>query len=402
MEHSQEHNESRRLELLESMGIMDSAPELCFNQLAYLASRVTDAPIALISFINSHRQWFKAVHGLEIQEIPKYVTACNQTLVENDRFEITDAHDERNPYREFMRSQGHRYYAGVPITSEDNLSMGALCVIDYVPRQLTEDQFKSLKVIANQITELLEIRKKYKENISRLKEIGEATYNNDKHYQEVAHKASLHAMAELSAGLSYRIKPLVMSVLGIAEKISEPSDSRMILKNSSHEILHVFDSLDKFISAESEKSMKLFEVRVALESIIAHLSYRLTALKVNFKLHVSEPEIICIGNESQLKEVFYAVLFNALDAVENMAERMINVYLKEENHKVIISVEDSGQGVSETVEPFIFQPFFTTKGSNSLGIGLSLAQSLMQRHSGEIILEKRYGPTRFSIILPKP
>jgi C4-dicarboxylate-specific signal transduction histidine kinase len=148
--------------------------------------------------------------------------------------------------------------------------------------------------------------------------------------------------------------------------------------------------------------MKPFDVKTALEAIINHLNYRIREENIDFQLTIRDPEIICIGNESQLKEVFHAVLFNALDAVEHQAEKKINVNVREENHKVFIDVEDNGQGVSEMIEPFIFQPFYTTKGSNSLGIGLSLAQSLMQRHSGDIRLDRNYAPTRFTISLPKP
>lgn len=404
MEHAfyRESDERKRIEILESVDIMDTPRELSFDQLAFLASKVCGAPIALISFINSHRQWFKASYGLEIHEIPKYVSACNQTLIERERFEIPDASVPNSPYHDFMEEQGYRFYAGVPISSSDRLSMGALCVLDYVPRKLSEEQFKALEVIASQISDLLEIRRKYKENLNRLREIGEVSYRNDKFVQEIAHRSKLHSIAELAAGLSYRIKPLALGVLGIAEKLPEESEGRVVLTNSSKEILNVFNSLERFIRAESEKSMRPFDVRTALETIINHLSYRIREEKVDFHLTISDPEIICIGNESQLKEVFHAVLFNALDAVEHQGEKKIDVIVREVDHKVFIEVEDNGQGVSEMIEPFIFQPFYTTKGSNSLGIGLSLAQSLMQRHSGDIKLDRNYAPTRFTISIPKP
>src|SRR4051812_26625959 len=83
--------ERARLDDLKDTHIMDSEREMCFDLLTQLAAIVCKAPIALLSFIDSERQWFKSAVGFDIKELPKYLTPCNQTLnMQGGFFEIID------------------------------------------------------------------------------------------------------------------------------------------------------------------------------------------------------------------------------------------------------------------------------------------------------------------------
>jgi signal transduction histidine kinase len=394
-------DESTRINELSSFEIMDSGPEFCFDQLAFLASTVCQTPIALISFIDSRRQWFKSSIGIELHELARYLSPCNQTLAHDDIFEIKDI-NQQGTYKDFMLQNGLRYYAGVPIKSvQGGYNIGTLCVIDFKPRELNHEQIHNLKVISNQITDILQIRKRYKENLERLKELDDARNETDKRLQEITHKASLRAIAELSAGLSFRIRPHLLTIQGIATETNNKSGEMELLKHSADEIVHILDSLEKFISAEKEKSMKVMDIDSVITPVLQHLGYKLQQHDID--VHYSrEEDFLCIGNIAQIKEAFNAILINAIEAVEAMKDRWIEIKVTKGEHKIIISVEDSGRGISETIAPFIFQPFFTTKGAYSLGVGLALAQSLLQRHSGEIKLERAFGPTTFNLILPTP
>lgn len=405
---NQYDDEHSRIKNLESYLIMDSEPEVCFDQLAYLASTICETPIALISFIDSNRQWFKSSIGIELHEIPRYLSACNQTIKQDESYIIPDVLKDQSQYREFMAKEGFQFYAGVPISSLEGHNIGTLCVIDYEPRSLTEDQVQTLKVIADQIIDLLEVRRKYRQNLQRLKELGEASYRSEKHFQEIAHRAGTRSMAELSAGLAYRIRPHIMAINSVEKRLEKTLDTNpeisnqlKILSDSSLEVIHIIDSLEKFIQAEQEKSMKLMDLGEALQSVIKHLEYKIKRFDIDLICHV-ERELRCIGNSLQLKEVLFAVINNAIEAVQGLKTRRVEISVHEKDHKITIHVRDSGKGVSESIRPFIFQPFFTTKGPLGLGIGLSLAQSLLQRHSGEIKLQKAFNPTTFCLMIPTP
>lgn len=387
---------------------MDSEPEVCFDQLAYLASTICETPIALISFIDFDRQWFKSSIGIDLHEIPRYLSACNQTIKGSENYVISDVLKDHSEYREFMAKEGFQFYAGVPITSPDGYNLGTLCVIDYEPRKLSEDQLQTLRVIADQIIDLLEVRKKYRHNLKRLKELGEASYRSEKRFQEIAHRAGTRAMAELSAGLSYRIRPHVMAITNVERRLEkaiainpEVSNDLKILTDSANEVIHIVDSLEKFIHAEQEKSMKLMEFNEALNAVIGHLEYKIKKFDIDFSVSV-ERDLRCIGNITQMKEILFAVINNAIEAVQNMKIRKVEVTVRDNNHKITVHVKDSGRGIPENIRPFIFQPFFTTKGPQGLGIGLPLAQSLLQRHSGEIKLLSPSNPTTFCLMIPTP
>lgn len=405
---NQNDDETSRVNNLESFLVMDSEAEVSFDQLAQLASSICETPIALISFIDFERQWFKSSVGIDLHEIPRYLSACNQTIKGHDVYQIHDVLRDKSEYREFMAKEGFQFYAGVPITSNEGHNLGTLCVIDYEPRSLTEEQLQTLKVIADQIIDLLEVRRKYRQNLKRLKELGEASYRSEKRFQEIAHKAGTRAMAELSAGLSYRIRPHIMAMQTVEKQLEkvlphspESTNKLRILNESSAEVLHILDSLEKFIQAEQERSMKLMDLGEALGTVVSHLEYKIKKYDIEVICHV-ERDLRCIGNVSQIKEVFFAVINNAIESVMGLKTRRVEISMKENNHQTTIHVKDSGRGIPESIKPFIFQPFFTTKGPLGIGIGLSLAQSLLQRHNGEIKLVKDFNPTTFCIMIPTP
>lgn len=401
-------HEKIRLANLESYLIMDSGPEVSFDQLTQLASAICNTPIALISFIDVDRQWFKSSVGIDLHEIPRYLSACNQTILTNDLYEIEDTVKDHSQFREYNAKEGFQFYAGVPITSSEGYNLGTLCVIDHVPRKLSDEQIQTLKVISEQITELLNIRRKYRHNLKRLIDLGEASYKSEKHYQEVAHRSATRAMAELSAGLAYRIRPHLMTIQRVDERIlendhlsSELIAQTKIIHESTEDVLNILNSLEKFIEAEQEKSMKLMDLGDALNAVINHLEWKIKKYDIKLKYHL-ERDLRCIGNVAQIKEVLFAVINNAIEAVAEVTIREIEITVKENNHKTTIHVKDSGKGISEDVGPFIFQPFFTTKGVSGIGIGLSLAQSILHRHSGEIRLIKPCNPTIFCLMIPTP
>lgn len=406
--HKHDESEYSRLANLESYLIMDSEPEVSFDQLAFLASTICNTPIALISFIDFDRQWFKSSVGIELHEIPRYLSACNQTIRNNEIYQIPDVMKDHSQYREFMAREGFQFYAGVPITTSEGFNLGTLCVIDYEPRQLTEDQIHVLKVIADQIMDLLEVRKKYRQNLKRLNELGEASYRSEQHFQDIAHRARTRAVAEMAAGLSYRIRPHIMAINSVEKRLEktlelkpETQNELKILTDSSSEVLLLMDALDKFLLAEQEKSMKLLDLSEALQSVIFHLEYKFKKYDIKVTSDI-EKDLRCIGNELQIKEVFYSVINNAVEAVMGLKERNIQISVKNHHHKITMFIKDSGRGITDDVQPFIFQPFFTTKGPQGLGIGLSLARTLLERHSGEIRLKKAGNPTTFCLSIPSP
>ena len=155
------NNEVQRLKRLLELGVLDSDAEAVFDALTRAASLLTGAPIALISLVDSERQWFKSNVGLEgTTQTSRDVAFCAYTILDDQPFVVADAlKDPRFADNPLVAGAPHiRFYAGAPITLQDGLRMGSLCVIDREPRELPADHAAILKQLARAAAEALDLR----------------------------------------------------------------------------------------------------------------------------------------------------------------------------------------------------------------------------------------------------
>ena len=152
--------------------MLDTAPEQEYDDLARLASAVCGTPIGLVSLVDEDRQWFKAAIGLELKETPRDISFCTHAIAEDDLFEIGDASaDPRFAHNELVTGDlNARFYAGVPLHSAGGEAVGTLCVIDTVPRHLTEFQRDALTILAAQVQSRFEMRQKQRALEAALRE----------------------------------------------------------------------------------------------------------------------------------------------------------------------------------------------------------------------------------------
>lgn len=148
-------DEKKRLDALLKFGLLDSPPEEAFNELVQLAAATCQMPIALLTLIDSERQWFKASIGTSLieTETPRDIAFCSYTILGDELMEVPDAlQDERFQFNPRVTGAPHiRFYAGVPLRTSDGYALGSLCVLDVQPRQLTNEQRFALKVLGRQV-----------------------------------------------------------------------------------------------------------------------------------------------------------------------------------------------------------------------------------------------------------
>ena len=159
-------DEFARQRALDTYHVVDSLPDLAFDDITRLASLLCDTPIALISLIDRDRQWFKSHTGMEAGEGRRDEAFCNHVIQAPDRLmEVRDATaDPRfadNPY--VTGGDAIRFYAGMPLVTPGGAPIGTVCVLDRRARGLTDDQRAGLASLARLTMNLLEARHRERE-----------------------------------------------------------------------------------------------------------------------------------------------------------------------------------------------------------------------------------------------
>jgi diguanylate cyclase (GGDEF)-like protein/PAS domain S-box-containing protein len=157
-------NEQERLAALRKYGILDTEPEQVFDSMVQLATYICQTPIAAISLVDEHRQWFKAIAGLDAKETSRDVAFCAHAILQEGTMVVPDAlQDERFFDNPLVASAPHiRFYAGVPLVTSQGQRLGTLCVIDNKPRELDAAQLEAIKVLADNVMAHLDLRLSHK------------------------------------------------------------------------------------------------------------------------------------------------------------------------------------------------------------------------------------------------
>lgn len=164
-------DESQRLAALRALGVLDTPPEPELDAIVRAAATLCGTPISLVSLVDEERQWFKANLGLEgVDETPRELAFCAHALLERGLLEVEDARrDARFADNALVTGAPDiRFYAGMPLALADGARIGTLCVIDRVPRQLTDTQRAALEALAEAAVRIMEGRQRDRRDVARV------------------------------------------------------------------------------------------------------------------------------------------------------------------------------------------------------------------------------------------
>ncbi len=200
-------NEKERLDALHSYQIINTIPEEKFDSLTQIAAYICDSPIVLISLIDTNRLWFKSKIGMNISGIPRDISFCQYTIIQDEIFEIENAlKDERFQNNPFVLGPPYiRFYAGTPLKTPEGFNVGTLCVFDTEPKILNSKQKMILKVLSNQVIANLELIKKNRELV--------LVHEKKEELQK--------SKSQFFANMSHEIRTPVHGILGVTGLLSE-------------------------------------------------------------------------------------------------------------------------------------------------------------------------------------
>lgn len=373
-----------RLGTLRSYAVMGTAREAAFDDISVLAQIACDAPVALVSLVESSRQWFKAASGTDLRQTPIDTSICAFTLERDEVLVVPDTlADPRFARMSVVTELGMRFYAGAPLRSPDGFGLGALCVLDTVPRTLTDVQRRQLSLLAGQVMAQLELRRSL-----------------------VQTERALHAHRQLMSASQSRVADPLMRIelaLHHVERLPDLTDvDREQLATAKDDHRAVAATLRRIAQASllDRRTIGIAPERVAdlLERLRGQ--WRERAAKDGRILEIQGFETSFETNAELVSLILDALVANAFDH----GTGTVRVESGPMPRGLWIAVTDGGPGVDRATEARIGAALGQAQSGDrgGLGVGLSIAQRAAELLGADLSLHSEPGVlTRFLLRLPE-
>ncbi|RYZ60255.1 MAG: hybrid sensor histidine kinase/response regulator [Proteobacteria bacterium] len=393
-------NETSRIKALQSYGVLDTIPESVFDDIALLASQICDTPIALVSFVDSQRQWFKAKVGIDATETHRNLAFCHHTIQQDDVFVINEANQHPDFKDNGLVTGGPqiRFYAGAVLKNADGEALGSLCVIDQKPRMLSEKQTNALRALSRQVMQLLEFRR----------------------LQQADAKATI-LKSEFIARMSHEIRVPLNAIQGyvnlaldednLSVKHSHLSVVQRNLKSLNHLVDEVLD-LSKIEAGLMEIKNDWFSIKALIRDTHELFVPLARAKGLGFEITVCDAiadEVF--SDESKHRQILRNLISNALKFTQtgHVAIHLNQIDSNAESCLIQVLVSDTGRGVSQEKIDRLFKAYSQIEGDQrskdeGTGLGLNVSAQLAELLGGRLELESseidKGSKFAFTILVP--
>ncbi len=421
--------ETARLRTLRDYAILDTPPEAAFERIARLAARFLSVPIALVSFVDEHRQWFKATCGLGLRGTSRGVSFCNHALSSDDVLVVPDAAlDERFADNPLVTGKPFvRFYAGAPLRAPDGHRLGTLCVIDYRPRRPGPAELETLRELAMTVVDELELRRAaaalraeitQRERAER--DLAEALRSVESQVQ--ARTAELSARneqlriakeeAELAnsakgnflSRMSHELRTPLNAILGFGQILQMDVETERQQECVGHvlsggqQLLTMVDTVLDISRLEPGRNPPTLEAIPVREAILTGIDLvrPLTAPRgVTIALEDSPAaDRAVFVDRRRLGQVLFHLLSNAVKY--NRPGGEVTVSCRDQRAaRLRIAVRDTGPGIAPEDLGRLFTPFDRLGAERGdvagTGLGLALCKNLVEAQGGQIGVESLVG-----------
>ncbi|ACH40983.1 sensor histidine kinase, GAF domain-containing [Citrifermentans bemidjiense Bem] len=409
-----------RLAALRAVALLDTPTEEAFDRLSRLASRFASAPVALVTLVDSDRQFFKSCVGLpepwlSSRQTPLSHSFCQYNRVAKQPLIIEDARvhplfKENLAIRDLMVIA----YLGIPLVTSDGYVLGSFCVIDHKPRHWSGEDVEVVENLAAAVmTEIqlrteIAVRARGEETLRRQhEELGRAYRELEREAAERARTAEqlrqrdqmliqqsrLAAMGEMINNIAHQWRQ-PLNLLGLlaqelpityaTEEFSEQyleSRVQKMMESIGH-MSATIDNFRNFFCPEMEKVE--FGISDVVEKTISLMGLTLKQVQINIEVAGNVNPVIT-GYPNQYAQVQLNILNNARDAFaeRNVSSPKIEIRIAAEEGRSVLTVSDNAGGIPADAIDKVFDPYFTTKGPDKgTGIGLYMSKTIIEKNMG--------------------
>ncbi|WP_421944625.1 GAF domain-containing sensor histidine kinase [Pedobacter sp.] len=381
-------SQTERLSALEDYQIMDSDAEVEFDELTMLASKICGTPIALITLLDEHRQWFKSNVGLKVSQTPIEHAFCAHTIQEEQgMMVIHDARtDERFSLNPLVTDDPNIvFYAGISLINPAGVALGSLCVIDRIPRKLTVDQLEALGIIARQVIAQMELKIK----VTKLLNANTQLVESNKFMQRFATTAA-HDLKNPLSSISISSE-LMLRELTVRndEKLHRLASAN--LSSAKKLVQMVNDMLEYSLRPEALTSSK---TNVDLLELVKR-TIAMVVLSEDVKISLPGESITITASEIALQQIFINLLTNAI-RYNDKTLCEIEISWATMQNSIIFNVVDNGPGIPQAQLQRIFEKDVTLSKKDRFqqqgtGIGLHTVRLLIEKLGGGIEVTSEMG-----------
>jgi signal transduction histidine kinase len=224
------------------------------------------------------------------------------------------------------------------------------------------------------------------------------------HRTQMSRAEHLATLGELATGLAHEIRNPLAGIAGVIEIVGRDlpttSPARAVVKDIRLEVAQINRILTDLLQAARPHppEVRASDLNTTVEHAVMLARQQVLSKPIKIEL-AKDPTLPNVEHDSdQVHQVLLNLLLNSVQAIET--EGTVRVVIGAKKDMALVSVTDSGRGIGPEHLPFIFRPFYTTKG-NGTGLGLSLARRIVEDHRGRIEVQSEVGKgTEFLVVLP--
>lgn len=385
-------SEDRRIRALRSYEILDTEPELAFDDLISVASLVCDTPMALVSLVDESRQWFKAKKGLTDSETHRDLAFCAHAILSpNSLMQVSDAKkDPRFKCNPLVTGEPNiAFYAGSPLVTASGEALGTLCVLDTKAKQLSAEQEAALIALSRQVVAQIEIRRTNMELRRRYDELSQFAY-----------RVSHDLKAPLSS--SRRLAELIL-LDAQDEQWAEATQNAERIARQMKKLEEFVEELLNLSRADlAEEEAAAVNIKALAQEIIDTQKERIEQSGATLIVDIDK-DIFLHAPRVRLEQILDNLISNAIKYLDpSQQQPLVQVRCHKDNASVTLEIADNGVGIPEDQHEQVgklFKRFHPELASGS-GIGLAIVYKHVHAMNGDIDFKSDSSGTTFTLAFP--